>query len=622
MAVLFVLHTEADDSSAEMTECGWCGPDARYCIYSDGTLEINGVGTMYDYSGFTHSPWYDHRNEITKIVIGDGITQLGVSAFIGLKHVTELTIPITINSVVSDVRPAFAGCYRIEKITFTCGKDGYGFDYAVHEGSNNWYQNTPWYQSRDILKEISFTDGIHHIGADAFRELGITSLVIPDSVTSLGCHCFSSCTELTDLTLPISLNSYGNEDYPAFQGCMAVEKVTFTRGNGVPYDYCTWYGRTIGIVELAPWNLNENIPKTIIITDDVPRLGDYMFETCNICELTLPVNLEENSVHYAFYGAYNSLEKVTLTKGTGRGPDTNPYNAEYYPWNKASNLTTIVIGEGVTHLGDHAFNLCRADTVVLPNTLSSFGECSFYCCNIRDLTLPISVNAAGLDDDNAFYHISGLERVTFTPGSGYGFDYAAFEGNDCWYHNTPWYQCWDSVKEIVFEDGIKHIGSDAFREQYVTSLTIPNSVESLGCHTFYNSRLTELTIPITLDSICSDKYPAFEGCNGITKLRFTAGIDGVGFDYTDTLPVWCTPLHWVSEIRFDSGITYIGTCTLNGYVFSGADGRYMETAAANLSGHAFCGVDGLMDMIDNQGLDPAVQSVPAVRCGPAPAGRV
>ena len=175
MAVLFIIHTESDNSSAEVVEDGWCGPNAYYYIYSDGTLDIGGTGAMYDYSGFTHPPWYDSRDDITKIVISDGITQLGVSAFIGLKHVTELIIPISLNSVVSDVSPAFAGCFNIEKISFTLGKDGCGYNYAAYCGSDSWYQNTPWYQSRDSLKEISFAYGTEYIGSDSFRELNITA---------------------------------------------------------------------------------------------------------------------------------------------------------------------------------------------------------------------------------------------------------------------------------------------------------------------------------------------------------------------------------------------------------------------------------------------------------------
>ena len=173
MTVLFVLHAETDSSSAELVDGGWCGPNACYYYYSDGTLEINGSGEMYDFNE-VYAPWSEHRSDITKIVIGNGITYLGKLAFFECKNLKELTIPITVNSS-SDYDNPFAICFNIEKINFTRGTDGYGFNYAEDRGSNAWFQNTPWYQSRDVMKEISFADGISHIGANAFRELNITS---------------------------------------------------------------------------------------------------------------------------------------------------------------------------------------------------------------------------------------------------------------------------------------------------------------------------------------------------------------------------------------------------------------------------------------------------------------
>ena len=598
MAVMFVLHAEADDSSAELIETGSCGPESYYCIYSDGTLKICGSGEMYDYE-YVRAPWYEYRDDITSIMIDGILTKLGAWAFVGLKHVTELTMPITLDSVVSDLYPAFAGCYNIEKITFTYGTNGCGYNYSAYSGFDSWYQNTPWYQSRDVLKEIKFTYGVEYIGSDSFRELNITSVVLPDTVCSLGNHCFYNCTKLTHLTLPVSLNSYGNETYPAFGGCTEIGNITITRGNGVPFDYTDWCD-TQGRTDLAPWNMNLSIAKSITVADDVTSLGKYMFVGCNIYALTLPVNLEWYGDNHAFCGIYRSLEKLTLTQGTtGRGPDTNCELAEFYPWYEAPNLKTLVVEDGVTYLGDYMFYECSIITVVLPDSLTSFGESPFYFCKMTNLTIPISLNAVWLDRYYAFFHISGLQRITFTPGSGYGMDYAAYSGSNCWYQNTPWYQCRSTLIEITLEDGIRHIGSDAFRELNLTYIFIPDSVESLGCHTFYNcSKLQSLTIPISLDAVCSATYPAFDGCLGIKVLRFTAGTDGVGVDYTDCVPVWCTTLHRATQIYYDSGIDYIGTNTFEGYIFLGPDGNYVPPTAANLSGHKYSGYDGVMKLDD------------------------
>ena len=595
MTVLFVLHEETDSASAEVTETGWCGENAYFYIYSDGTLKIEGSGAMFDYNNLQRAPWYDHREDITKIVIGDKITYLGQWAFLKCKYATELTMPITINSVSSDLSCAFAGCYNIEKIHFTCGKDGYGYDYAAYKGYNSWYQNTPWFQSRDALKEITFDDGIIHIGNDAFRELNITKIVLPESVTSLGNHCFFDCTKLTDLTIPVSLNSYGNEDYPAFQGCMAIENVTITRGNGVPFDYHNFWG--IKNPELAPWNLNRSIAKTITIADDVTDLGEFMFYETNIKELTIPISADCG--YNAFWlTEFGSLEKVTITKGNGRGYDCDK-TYDRNPWNNAPNLKTIIVEEGVTHIGNDTFRGSHMETLILPNSLTSFGEYSFKDTVIKYLTIPISLNAVWIDKYLAFACVTGIEKITFTVGTGYGYDYCAYDQvNNCWFKNTPWYLCRTTLKEIVLEDGITHLGSDAFRELRLATVVIPDSVESLGCHTFYRCYYLEsLTIPITLDAVASAKYPAFDECE-IDNVHFTAGKTGIGYNYYEG---YFTPWSYVertniSHLEFDSDILYIGYDCFYGYTFYGKDG-IVTPLAEYLSGNSFNGMNGTMWLI-------------------------
>ncbi len=284
MMVFFMLHAGTDDSFAAQSESGSCGPDAHY-DYSDGILEVSGNGCTYDYGGTVCSPWFDYRSEITKIVIGDGITALGASTFAGCGNVTELTMPISLNTVGSDMSPAFADCSRIEKIDLTYGTDGYGPDYDAYPANNKWYQNTPWYGSRDSLKELNFADGIKGIGSDTFRELNLTSLAIPDSVVALGNHAFYNCGELTDLTYPVSLRPFCDEKYPSFEGCTAINKVTITRGNGVPFDYSRPWWFWDGNCHLAPWNTNSGVAKSIVLSDDLSKLGKNIFFGCNIKEI-------------------------------------------------------------------------------------------------------------------------------------------------------------------------------------------------------------------------------------------------------------------------------------------------------------------------------------------------
>ena len=609
MTVLFVLHAETDSSSAELVDGGWCGPNACYYYYSDGTLEINGSGEMYDFNE-VYAPWSEHRSDITKIVIGDGITYLGKLAFFECKNLKELTIPITVNSS-SDYDNPFAICFNIEKINFTRGTDGYGFNYAEDRGSNAWFQNTPWYQSRDVMKEISFADGISHIGANAFRELNITSLVIPDTVTSLGSHCFFNCTELTDLTLPISLNPVGNVTCPAFGGCMAIESVSLTPGNYVPYDYTTSWGYVDhDTLNQAPWNQNSAIAKNITIAASIYDLGRYMFCYCNIGHLTIPISADcEKSCAFE-YTQYHSLKSVYFTYSS-QGVTYTLWGSGLCPWNNAENLELISMQPGIMEIGAYTFAFCKADTIILPYTLREIGEYSFRGCCVKNLSITPFVNTVADGDHPAFYHVSGIEKITFTCTSWsgvWGCDYSIYSGDDNFYQFTPWYLCRDTLKEIVFEDGIQHLGADAFRELNITSIVLPDSMKSLGCHTFYNcGKLTDVTVPISLDCACSAKYSAFEGCTSITSLKFTAGT-GIGVDYTaDYHPAWCTLGYNVTQISFDSGIAYIGTHAFDQYLFVGKNGVLLQYSAADLSGHVFTRNGAVMCISD---VSDEIQEVP------------
>ncbi len=599
MAVLFVLHAETDSSSAELVDDGFCGPNAYYYLYSDGTLEIDGSGELYDHVTVA-SPWYDHRTEITRIVISDDITYLGQGTFSDCSNLKELTMPISVNSVVSDQYNAFAGCHHLEKVNFTLGKDRCGYNYAAYSGYDSWYQLTPWYQSRGTLKEINFADGTEYIGSDAFRELNIESLVLPETVGSLGNHCFFNCTELTELTLPISLNPVGNVTYPAFSGCMAIDTVSFTRGNWVPFDYTTFWGKVdYELLNQTPWNLNPGVVKNIILAGNIRTLGVNMFCGCNIGYLEISI---ETDCGQAFYDTeYSSLKSVHFIWGWG--VNYGYATAGLCPWNNAENLEEITMESGINYVGSFTFYGCKAESIVLPYTLNSFGIFSFAECTVKNLTISPGANTVGRADTPAFYHVSGIEKLTFDSGTYsdgmYGYKYSDCFGNS-YYQLTPWYLCRDTLKEVVIEGNLARLGSNTLRDLNITSIVIPDCVRELGEYALYNcSKLTDLTIPITLNSIGSGQGSAFGQCNAITNLRFTAGSNGIGVDYTYCAPSWCTPTHKAVQITIDDGVKYIGNQAFAGYCFVGSDGEILEHTAECMSGHTFTKTNNGSYVIDN-----------------------
>ena len=76
---------------------GSCGTDVKWA-YSNGTLKITGTGAMTDYSRWSAAPWYSYREQITKIVISEGITYIGNRAFIS-KSCEKIYFPSTLTGM-------------------------------------------------------------------------------------------------------------------------------------------------------------------------------------------------------------------------------------------------------------------------------------------------------------------------------------------------------------------------------------------------------------------------------------------------------------------------------------------------------------------------------------------
>ena len=99
--------------SANAEEAGTCGPNLRWHLTDNRVLTISGKGKMYDYSDKNRAPWGKYT--IKRIIIGDGVTTIGGSAFEGCR-LTSVTIP---NSVTEIGVRAFAECIYNHRTTKT-----------------------------------------------------------------------------------------------------------------------------------------------------------------------------------------------------------------------------------------------------------------------------------------------------------------------------------------------------------------------------------------------------------------------------------------------------------------------------------------------------------------------
>ena len=149
-------------------------------------------------------------------------------------------------------------------------------------------------------------------------------------------------------------------------------------------------------------------------------------------------------------------------------------------WN--TDVTSIVIEEGVTSIGNEAFHLCKnLISITIPKTLKSIGNNTFYdCTSLTSVTIPGNVESIG---ESAFYYC-------------------------------------DNLTDVTLQDGVKSIGDAAFIWcNNLTNIVLPNSVTSIGNYAFKDcTSLTSITIP---DSVTRIGSSAFENCSSLKTISLS-----------------------------------------------------------------------------------------------------
>lgn len=174
---------------------------------------------------------------------------------------------------------------------------------------------------------------------------------------------------------------------------------------------------------------------------------------------------------------------------------------EEYAFASCSKLETIVIPNNVTWIGQGAFSGCGLTSIVIGNGVSVIGNDSFYNCRkLMSVFIPDNVTKIGL---SAFGGCDNLKEIILSSSL------SLISGN-------TFFGC-ANLSKIVIPYGIYTIGNNAFYGcNNLTDITIPNSVTSIGNNAFYGcNNLTDITIPNSVTSIGNN---AFEGCVSLTDI--------------------------------------------------------------------------------------------------------
>lgn len=376
------------------------------------------------------------------------------------------------------------------------------------------------------------------IGDYAFRNSSdLASIVISDSVNTVGRAVFWGCTELKNVTIGKSVTSLrgkkGSTIYPVFKGCDNITSLTWNAVN------CTDNGNmgttnfeqiTIGDeVQVIPSNFAFQSQITeLVIPNSVTTIGTWAFSSCRFLENVTLGNSVTSIGSSAFYDC-KLLESIDI-------PDAvTSISGSAFAY--CTSLSHVTLGNSVNSIGSSAFANCyNLERIVIPNSVSSIGSNAFAeCKSMTEITLGNSVTNIG---GTAFNNCEGIEEINI-PNSVTQIGLAAFEG--CKNLSKVNISSLESWCGIVFEiatgnNGVTNLTGSTnplfyahhlyLNDQEVTDLVIPESVNAINNYAFIGgSELTNVTIG---DNVITIGDYAFYGCTGLTHLTLGDSITSIG----------------------------------------------------------------------------------------------
>ncbi len=463
------------------------------------------------------------------------------------------------------------------------------------------------------------------IGEYAFQGSAVTSVSMPEGITSIGTSAFSGCGNLESVTLPESLTTLGND---AFRSCSSLKTIKIPSGVTAIPDFC--FGNCSSL-------------ESVTIPEGVTTIGERAFQDCNLKELTLPSTV--TMIGSSAFDSYNRFQSITCNATTPPSLGENAFNhnisttvkvplssiAAYrqaegwkvftnysggevvadgityridengamvavaeatlteanilstvefegnqypvikinsYVFSDKTNLTAVTLSEGLVEIGAFAFLGCQnLESVVLPESLTTFGRGAFKDCRLlKAIKIPSGITTI---PDFCFENCSSLESVTIPEGVT-AIEGSAFSG------------C--NLNALKLPESLTTLGGGAFSScKLLKTIKIPSGVTAIPGYCFNGcSSLESVTIPegVTLTTLGSN---AFESCKSLKTIKIPSGVTAIPDQCFDG----CSSLE---SVTIPEGVTDIGASAFNG---CNLNALTLPESLTTLGGRAFSGCKNL-----------------------------
>ena len=343
------------------------------------------------------------------------------------------------------------------------------------------------FSSCTSLSSVIIQRGVINIDGDAFYGCSsLSNITIPDSVTEIYERAFSSCTSLKSVTIPNSVTSIGNA---AFSNCVSLSSIVIP--NSVKslghdaFENCTSLSSVIimsGVTSIgADAFYGCSSLSNITIPDSVTEIYDGAFSKTKWFDNQSDGVVYAGKVAYTYKGDMPKNTKILLRQDTK--------SISRYAFSDCTNLIDIVIPNSVNRIDVGTFWRCTSlKSITIPNSVISIGSKAFSdCTNLSDIIIPDSITYIASDAfKNTKWFDNQPDGVVYAGKVAY-----EYKGNML--ENT----------KIVLKQGTKSISKDAFSSCInLTNIVIPNSLLSVGGGAFMNcSKLKSITIPRNMEDI-------------------------------------------------------------------------------------------------------------------------